>query len=171
MNLTDKLDNTSSSRLADRIKVTEDELAKLVTAHDQAESDAVAKAGEDVAYQKAADKAADLEQKLADLQKELEEAKKAAAEAGDDDDADATAEVTDSDRTQAQRVAEAFLEDVFSDDEDKTNKAIKDGTFREEFAQELKRAHRKYVKRIKAHVRADKDWWETTISKFLLKDW
>ena len=68
-------------------------------------------------------------------------------------------------------IAEAFLEDVFSDDEDKTNKAIKDGTFRDAFAEELKRAHRKYVKRIKAHVRADKDFWETTIQKFLLKEW
>ena len=79
--------------------------------------------------------------------------------------------MTDSDRNGARRIAEAFLEDVFSDDEEKTNKAIADGDFREVFAKELKAAHRQYVKRVKAHVRADADFWEEKIEELLKKEW
>lgn len=71
MELTEKLKNTSSSRLADRIKATEGELGKLVSAQDQAESEAVSKAGEDVAYQKAADHAGELGRQVAEKRERL----------------------------------------------------------------------------------------------------
>jgi hypothetical protein len=79
--------------------------------------------------------------------------------------------VTDADRKSAQRLAEAFLEEVFSDDEDKTNAAIKDGKFREVFERDLKIARKKYVKRVKAHVRADTDYWEDTLTACEAKEW
>lgn len=71
MKLTDKLKHTSSDRIAERITLSESELSKLVSAHDQAESDAVAKSGEDVAYQKAAAKAADIGRQVAEKRERL----------------------------------------------------------------------------------------------------
>jgi len=65
----------------------------------------------------------------------------------------------------------AFLEDVFSDDEDKTNKAIADGKLEEVFADELKGAHRKYVKRIRAAVRAETNAWGECLKECASRDW
>lgn len=83
MELTEKLKHTSSSRLTDRIKSTEAELGKLVSAHDQAESDAVSKAGEDVAYQKAAARAGELGRQVAEKRERLDRLRTAHAEALD----------------------------------------------------------------------------------------
>jgi len=72
MNLTDKLKNTSSSHLMDRIKNVEEELSRLVAAHDQAEADAIARAGEDAAYQKAAGRAAELSRQVTEKRERLD---------------------------------------------------------------------------------------------------
>ncbi len=112
------------------------------------------------------DKVAALQAQAAELQKEIDKLK---SEAGGDDDDDSP--VTDDERKKAQRLATAFLEDVFSDDEDETNKALKDGKFRDKFAKELKGAHRKYVKRVRAAVRADGDIWEDVLKECEGKEW
>lgn len=108
-----------------------------------------------------ADKIAGLQAEVDKLKKELEGGE------GDDDDSP----VTDDDLRKARRLATAFLEDVFSDDEDKTNAAIKDGKFREVFAKEIKSAHRKYVKRIRAAVRAEGDFWEDALKEGESQNW
>lgn len=107
-----------------------------------------------------------LEDKIKELEAEVTKLKE---EGGGDDGDDSP--VTDDERKKATRLATAFLEDVFSDDEDETNKAIKAGKFREKFAKELKSAHRKYVKRVRAMVRADGDVWETVLKECEGKEW
>ena len=69
------------------------------------------------------------------------------------------------------RLASALLEDVFSDDEEKTNKALADGNFRELFSTELDSAHKQYRKRVKAHVRAESDFWEETLKECEGRTW
>jgi hypothetical protein len=78
---------------------------------------------------------------------------------------------TDAEKKKAGQLAEAFLDDVFTDDEDKTNAAIKDGKFRTVFEKELKIAKAKYVKRVKAHVRAENDYWEDCLKAGEAKEW
>ena len=49
------------------------------------------------------------------------------------------------------------------DDEDASNRAIEAGTFAEDFKDKLADGYKQYCRRIKAHVRADRDNWAAAV--------
>ena len=120
-----------------------------------------------------AERVGELEALQAELTAKVAELEAASTGGGgqSDDDDGPPEPVTEDDLFQAKRLAHALLEDVFTDDEEKTNQAIADGKFREVFAEQLERARRNHVKRVKAHVRAERDFWEEILSEFEKKTW
>lgn len=143
--------------LRERVAALEAELAEA-----KAAAERVAALEAELTTAKAeADKVKPLEEKVAALEKQVAE-----GEGGGP-----AAPVTDADRKQARRLAEAILEEVFSDDEAKTNEALAAGKFREVFADQLQEARRQYVKRVPSHVRAEVEAWDETLAAFEAKTW
>lgn len=97
------------------------------------------------------------------------EAAEAAPAAGDE--GEPAEPVTESDLKHARRLAEAFLEEVFIDDESKSNAAIKDGKAEEVFKKEIASAYKQYVKRVSAAVRADSSAWDKVLQDCLKREW
>jgi chromosome segregation ATPase len=79
--------------------------------------------------------------------------------------------VTAADRNHAKRLAEAFLEEIFMDDEDKSNKAIKDKKAAQVFEKEIAEAYKRYIKRVKPAVRAEGTAWEEALAGCLKREW
>lgn len=114
----------------------------------------------------------ELEAKVAELEgkaAQVAELESKLAAAGDD--GDPAEPVTEDDKRHAKRLAQALLDDVFSDDEKATNEALKKGNFDEQFKAQLKKAHQQYVKRVKAHVRAGTPFWEDTLKDYKGRAW
>jgi len=80
-------------------------------------------------------------------------------------------EVTDADRQTARRLAEALLEEVFSDDEEATRASLADGTFRDDFSAPLAEARSTYERRTEPHVRADGDFFAEVLAEMEGRDW
>jgi DNA repair exonuclease SbcCD ATPase subunit len=137
------------------------------------------------AQQVAEAKAAELQTKVDDLQGRLEAAEAKAAEAeakateaataapaaAAEEDDEPAAPVTEKDLKHASRLAEAFLEEVFMDDESKSNAAIKKGDAEEVFKKEIASAYKQYVKRVSAAVRADSSAWDNVLQDCLKREW
>ncbi|MGE0709604.1 MAG: hypothetical protein AB7N76_23815 [Planctomycetota bacterium] len=147
-----------------RVKELEAELSGL-EGEKQALADKVAEL-----ERRHADHTKDLETRLQDMEQQLEQAaeKGGGAAAADDEPLEP---VTDADLKHARRLATAFLEDVFMDDEEKSNQAIAAGNPKQVFEKELGEAFRKYVKRVKPAVRAEAGVWEEALEACLKKTW
>lgn len=137
-------------------------LAEAEAARDAAQAEAEGLASELSASQAAAE---ELRGQLAEAQS----AAPAAADAGDDE---GPAEpVTEADIKHARRLASSLLEDVFMDDEAKSNAAIKDGKVAEVFARELRQAYKQFAKRVKAAVRAEASIWDDCLAECSQREW
>lgn len=152
--------------------------AALEAAEAKAKSADEAKQAAEEAKQAAEDKAAGLEAQVSELQAKLEAAEAKAAEAAEAAPAAGAAEddepaepVTEKDLKHARRLAEAFLEEVFMDDEAKSNAAIAKGDVEEVFKKEIASAYKQYVKRVNAGVRADSSAWDDVLQDCLKREW
>lgn len=141
----------------------------------------------EAAQQAAEEKAAALQGELEDLKGQLEAAEAkakdaeakaaeaaeaaAAAPAEAEDDDEPVEPVKESDLKHARRLAEAFLEEVFIDDEAKSNEAIAKGEAEEVFKKEIASAYKQYVKRVKPAVRADSSAWDAVLQDCLKREW
>lgn len=121
-----------------------------------------AKAAAELRAEQAEAKAAELEKRVGELEGKVvnAEAEVEAVKA----DAPPPDEVTEEDHSRAKRLASALLEDVVGEDEDKAKKALTEGTFRDEFSDELDDAKNAYRRRVKAEVRSEKDHWEEVLA-------
>ena len=104
-----------------------------------------------------------------DLEDQLALAKEAAE--GAEELEEAAEPVTESDLRHARRLAEAFLEEVFMDDEEKSNKAIADDAVEQVLEKELGAAYKQFVKRVKPAVRAEGSAWEDTLAAMKKRSW
>jgi len=110
-----------------------------------------------------------LQAQVKDLEDQLKLAKEAAESAEELE--EAAGPVTESDLRHARRLAEAFLEEVFMDDEDKSNKAIADDKVEQVLEKELGAAYKQFVKRVKPAVRAEGSAWEETLAAMKKRSW
>ena len=121
---------------------------------------------------------AGLQARVSELEAELTQVRAALAEAeasggagGAAADDEPAAPVTESDLKHARRLAEAFLEEVFMDDESKSNAAIAAGNVAEAFKRELAAAYKQYVKRVSAAVRAQQPIWDDCLEACSKREW
>jgi len=76
-----------------------------------------------------------------------------------------TSPATEEDHSRARRLADALLEDVFEDADDaRLRETIAAGTFESELHSPLKRAWSDYRRRVKPHVRAERDHWAEALA-------
>ena len=122
------------------------------------------------AEKKAADadaKAKAAEAKAAGLEADLAKAKSAppsgGAGAAPADDGVPAEPATPDDHKKARRLVDALLDDVVGEDEAKAKASFGKKSFRADFAKSLETARKQYVKRVKAHVRGEKDHWDEAI--------
>ncbi|MEZ6184267.1 MAG: hypothetical protein R3F62_04550 [Planctomycetota bacterium] len=99
-------------------------------------------------------KAEKLEAKTQELEAKAKELEAASA---DDE------EVTEEDHSRAARLARALLEDVVQDGGDDAEKAVAEGTFKQDFAAQIKTAKSTFNRRTPAAVRGERDHWEAAI--------
>jgi len=100
-----------------------------------------------------------LKAKIAKHAAELEEAKASASAAQED-----AEPITKDDHSRARRLADALIEDVVNEEEEKAKESIEAGSFAEDFADELKGAYQTYCRRTKAAVRAEQDHWQEALA-------
>ena len=72
-------------------------------------------------------------------------------------------DVTDDERSQARRLAEALLEDLLDEQGEAAQAALKAGTVREVLAEPLEAARQQYARRVRAPVRGEADHWGAAI--------
>lgn len=123
------------------------------------------------ALAEAKESAATLQSQVDDLSARLEAAEAEAASAPAADEGGPAEPVTEADKKHARRLAEAFLEEVFMDDEPKSNTAIAAGNAEEAFKKEIGGAYKQYVKRVGAAVRAESGVWESVLQDCLKREW
>ncbi len=127
-------------------------------------ADSEKKLGEAEARAKAA------EAKVAGLEADLAKAKSASPSPGAGaaapaaDDGPPAEPATPDDHKKARRLVDALLDDVVGEDEAKAKTSFGKKSFRTDFAKSLETARKQYVKRVKAHVRGEKDHWDEAIA-------
>jgi DNA repair exonuclease SbcCD ATPase subunit len=167
-------------RVAELEKKLADSEKKLAEAEKKSSGGPKIPAGADPAKLEAAEKRlADSEKKLADaearakaaedkvsgLEADLAKAKSAPAAAAPAADDGVPAEpATPDDHKKARRLVDALLDDVVGEDEAKAKASFGKKSFRTDFGKSLEMARKQYVKRVKAHVRGEKDHWDEAIS-------
>jgi len=105
-----------------------------------------------------------LEKQIKDLEGEVEKLKAENAELKQKaEESPADEKVDEADHSRAARLAKALLEDVVAEDEDKAKAAIEKGTFRDDFAAAIKKAHATFNRRTSALVRGERDHWEEAL--------
>lgn len=164
-------DTAELSKLQEELE--SEKSANALAKKDQEAAESAQQAAED-AQQEALEKTELLEKQLLEAQtnlegaeKELEAAKASPAPVSDEP----PKPIGDSELKHARRLAEAFLEEVFMDDEAKSNTAIADGDAPKVFEKEIAGAYKQYVKRVGAAVRAEGDLWDEVLEESLKREW
>ena len=149
--------------------------AQLAAAKTEAKLAKKAQKAAEGAHDEALERAEVIQGELLETRTKLEEAEKqleaAAASPGGADDGAPAKPVSDAERKHARRLGEAFLEEVFMDDEAKSNAAVAEGTVAEVFKKEIASAYKQYVKRVGAAVRADADLWNEILEECSKREW
>lgn len=104
-----------------------------------------------------------VEAKVSGLEADLARARSAPAAPAADDGPPAEPATPD-DHKKARRLVDALLDDVVGEDEAKAKASFGKKSFRTDFAKSLETARKQYVKRVKAHVRAETDHWDEAIA-------